>query len=82
MVTIVRTGPTNVLVYINGIQAATTGSITSPASSTNSLLFGVDRAGAHYLDGDIWLPQIWGEALPPTSIANLYLIQSLGRPWP
>ncbi len=82
MVTIVRTGPTNVLVYINGVQAATTGSITSPASSTNSLLFGLDGAGSQHIDGDIWLPQVWGEALPATSIANLYLIQSSGRPWP
>ena len=72
----------NALIYRNGIQTATTGSITSPASSTNSLIFGVDRAGAHYLDGNIWLPQIWGEALPATSVANLYFNQLYGNPWP
>jgi hypothetical protein len=82
MVTIVRTAPTNVLIYLNGIQAATTGSFTSPAPSTNSLRFGMDRAGDHFLDGDIWLPQIWGEALPATSIANLYFVEILGTPWP
>lgn len=82
MVTIVRTGPTTALIYINGAPAATTGSITIPASSTNSLVIGTDRAGAHHLDGDLCLPQIWSEALPPTAIANLYLIQSAGKPWP
>jgi hypothetical protein len=82
MVTVVRTAPTNALIYINGVRTATTGEITIPDSSTNSLLIGVDRAGAHTLDGDLWLPQIWGEALPATSIANLYLMQSSGRPWP
>ncbi len=82
MVTIVRTGPTNALIYLNGIQAPTTGSITIPAPSTNSLIFGVDRARAHYLDGNMWLPQIWGEALPATAIANLYFSQSSGYPWP
>jgi hypothetical protein len=82
MVTLVRTGPTNLLVYLNGIQAAVTGSWTSPAPSTNSLVFGKDRPTAHVLDGNIWLPQIWGEALPATSVANLYFIQSLGNPWP
>jgi hypothetical protein len=86
MVTIVRTGPTNALIYINGVPAATTGSIVSPAPSTNSLILGVNRTGAgfgtNYLDGDIWLTQIWGEALPATSIANLYFNQASGHPWP
>jgi hypothetical protein len=82
MVTIVRTGPNNAVIYINGIQAATTGSVTSPASSPYGLIIGADIAGAHYLDGDIWLPQIWGEALPPTAVANLYFMQLLGSPWP
>jgi predicted Zn-dependent protease len=82
MITIVRSGPTSVQIYINGIQVATSGSFTNPLSSVNSLLLGVDRAGAHFLDGDLWLPQIWGEALPATAIANLYFQQSLGIPWP
>jgi hypothetical protein len=82
MVTIVRSGPTNLFIYVNGIKAATTGSIVNPTSSTNSLIIGMDRAGGTFLDGDIWQPQIWSEALPATSIANLYLIQSSGRPWP
>jgi hypothetical protein len=82
MITIVRSGPTNAAIYINGIQAATTGSIVVPAPSTNSLLIGTDVAMSHFLDGDIWLPQIWGEALAPTDIANLYFQQVLGQPWP
>lgn len=82
MVTIVRTSVTNALIYINGVQALTTGSISNPASSTNSLVLGTDRLGDHFYDGDMWLPQIWGEALPGTDIANLYFMQSLGLPWP
>ena len=81
MVTIVRTGQNSATIYINGLQA-TSGYITSPAPSTNSLIIGVDRGGGHFLDGDFWLPQIWGEALPPTSIATLYFMQSSGYPWP
>jgi hypothetical protein len=86
MVTIVRTGPTNALIYINGLQVPTTGSIISPAPSTNSLILGVNRIGpgfgTNYLDGDVWLTQIWGEPLPATSIANLYFNQASGHPWP
>ena len=82
MVTIVRSGPTNALIYINGIQAASTGSITIPASSASSLRLGMERTGGNYFNGAIWLPQIWGEALPATSVANLYFIESFGQPWP
>ena len=82
MVTIVRTSTTNIAIYINGNSVPVTGQVISPAASTNSLVFGVDRLGQHTLDGDLALPQIWNEALPPTAIANLYLIQSSGKPWP
>jgi hypothetical protein len=82
MVTIVRTGPTNVLIYINGDQVATTGSFASPASSPNSLILGVDQAGDHHLDGNIWLTQIWSTPLSPTDISNLYFNQVTGVPWP
>jgi hypothetical protein len=82
MVTIVRTGPTTVLIYINGEQAATAGGFADPASSTNSLIFGVDRAGAHFLDGNIWLPQIWSTPLSSSQVADLYFKQVAGYPWP
>ena len=72
----------NALIYINGIQAATTGSITSPSSSTNTLKFGVDPTLTNHLDGNIWLPQIWSTALSPQDIANLYFNQFYGNPWP
>lgn len=82
MVTIVRTGPTTVLIYINGDQVPTTGSFISPASGPNSFVLGVDQAGAHHLDGNIWLTQIWSTPLSPTDIANLYFNQVSGVPWP
>jgi hypothetical protein len=82
MVTIVRNSPTNALIYINGIQAATTGGIGIPAPSTNSLVIGTDRAGAHYFDGNMWMTQIWSTPLAPADVANLFFIQSLGQPWP
>jgi len=41
MVTVVRAAATNVLLYINGKQAAN-GNTSSPAPSSNSLKFGVD----------------------------------------
>lgn len=82
MITIVRTGPTELLIYINGNPVSTFGSIVSPASSDKSLMIGTDRAGAHNYDGDLSAPQIWGNALSPRAIANLYLIQSSGQLWP
>jgi len=81
MVTIVRNSLTNAIIYIDGVEAAS-GPIISPAPSTNALIMGVSSANTHYLDGDIWLPQIWGEALPGTAIANLYINQLKGYPWP
>jgi hypothetical protein len=82
MVSIVRTGPTNVLFYINGDPVATTGSFNDPASSLQSLLVGVDRAGQHHLDGNIWLLQIWSTALTPGDVANLFIHQVRGAAWP
>jgi hypothetical protein len=82
MVTIVRSGLTNLAIYINGIQVATTGGIVVPASSSSGLVIGMDGLNGGFLDGDLWQPQIWAEALPATAVANLYLIQSSGRPWP
>jgi len=82
MVTIVRTRPTNVQFYINGNPVATTGSFADPGSSANSLVVGVDRAGGHHLDGNIWLLQIWGTPLAPGDVANLYFNQVSGVPWP
>jgi hypothetical protein len=36
----------------------------------------------HFLDGNIWLLQIWGTPLTSGDVANLYLNQSSGFPWP
>ena len=47
-----------------------------------SLKFGVDPDSTNYYDGDIWLPQIWTNALAPIDIANLYINQTSGNPWP
>jgi hypothetical protein len=82
MVTITRNGANTPLVYINGGLASTTGTFVNPAPSTNSLVFGVSRSGGHYLDGNIWQPQIWDKALSPQDIANLYIHQLSGVPWP
>ena len=84
MVTVTRAGTNTPWIYINGLQVATTGTFTDPASSANSLIFGlgVDSDGATDLDGNIWLPQIWSTNLSPTDVANLYLIQLSGVPWP
>jgi hypothetical protein len=82
MVTIVRTGPSTVLIYSNGKQVTTGGSFACPASSTNSLILGVDRAGEHHLDGNIWLTQIWSNPLSSADIANLYFNQLNGYAWP
>jgi hypothetical protein len=46
------------------------------------LVIGKDQAGQHFLDGDIWLTQIWGKALSPTDIANLFYNQETGTIWP
>ena len=82
MVTVVRTGPTNVVFYINGNRVATTGTFGDPAPSADSLIVGVDRSGQHHLDGNIWLLQIWSSALPAGDVANLYFHQVTGVPWP
>jgi hypothetical protein len=81
MVTVVRNSLTNAIIYINGVEAAS-GPIVSPAPSTNALIMGVSSANTHYYDGNMWLPQIWGEALPGTAVANLYINQASGSPWP
>jgi hypothetical protein len=82
MVTLVRTDATNVLIYLNGNKTATTGSFMSPAISSQSLLVGRDRAGMHFLDGNLWLLQMWNEPLTPSDVVNLYLNQISGLPWP
>ena len=85
MVTITRAGTNAPLIYINGGEVPTTGSFANPASTTNSLVFGANMSvnnGGNYLDGDIWLPQIWSAALSPSDVANLYFNQALGLPWP
>jgi hypothetical protein len=81
MVTVVRTASTNSVIYINGRQMAD-GNLPSPSSSAISLKFGVDPTLSNHLDGNIWLPQIWGEALPGTAVLTLYNNQLSGIPWP
>jgi len=81
MVTCVWDG-TNAFIYIDGSQVAITGTFSAPASSAYSLVMGLDSSGANRLDGQIWLTQIWGSALSPTDIANLYFQQVNGIQWP
>lgn len=85
MVTIVRTEETNAIIYFNGLPE-TNGTIISPSPSTNDLIFGVDATFSmspnRFLDGDLWLPQIWRTNLSSVHIANLYLNQKSGNPWP
>ena len=90
MVTITRDGTNTPLIYLDGGRMATTGPFANPASSTNSLIFGVRRLGANDIvtggtnnyDGHIWLTQIWAAALPAASVALLYTNQLSGVPWP
>lgn len=84
MVTITYDGTNNPLIYINGLVVPTTGTFVNPASSGNSLIFGlgVGPYGLNDLDGDIWLPQIWSKVLSPMDIANLYCNQLFGIRWP
>ena len=82
MVTITRSGTNTPLIYINGRLTASTGSFANPASSTSSLVFGVSKTGGNFLDGDIWEPQIWNTSLSATDVANLYMNQVSGVPWP
>jgi len=72
MVTITYDGTNNPLIYINGLVVPTTGTFVNPASSGNSLIFGlgVGPYGLNDLDGDIWLPQIWSKVLSPMDIAT------------
>jgi hypothetical protein len=82
MITVVRNGTNTPLIYVNGALTATVGSFANPAPSSTSLIFGKTTDGAHYLDGDLWQPQIWNTALSPTDISNLYFNQVSGLPWP
>jgi hypothetical protein len=88
MVTVTRDGSDTPLIYINGQLTSTSGSFIDPASSSNNLMFGYgadqdsSSHGPYYLDGNIWLPQVWSTALSPSDIANLYYNQSLGSAWP
>jgi hypothetical protein len=81
MLTIVRSAVTNTTLYVDGLPVAST-NLQSPGPSGASLKFAVDPSGTDYYDGNLWLPQIWGESLPATSIANLYFNQRSGVPWP
>jgi len=85
MLTITRDGTNTPLILINGQVWATTGVFANPASSGNNLVIGYgedSEFGSVYLDGDIWMVQIWSEALPATSILILYTNQLSGNPWP
>ena len=73
---------TNGAIYINGAPAVVSGSFSPPASSSYSLIFGVDPTGTTNFDGDIWLPQIWSSGLSAHDVANLYLKQLNGISFP
>jgi len=81
MVTCVWDG-TAASIYIDGSRVNSSGTFSAPAPSAYSLVIGKDQAGQHFLDGDIWLTQIWGKALSPTDIANLFYNQETGTIWP
>jgi hypothetical protein len=85
MLTVTRDSTNTPLILINGQVWATTGTFANPASSTNDLTIGTGQDGDPsnpFLDGDIWMVQIWGEALPASLILILYTNQLSGIPWP
>jgi hypothetical protein len=88
MVTVTRNGTNAPLVYLNGLPIATElyggSSFPNLISSSNPLTFGVGTNGAGILqyDGNMWLPQIWSTNLSSVDIANLYLQELQGVPWP
>jgi hypothetical protein len=71
MVTAVRTGPTTVLIYANGLLQNTIGSFTNPTPCNNTLIFGSDYYGNQY-DGDLGTIRIYGRPLSPGEITALY----------
>jgi hypothetical protein len=85
MLTVTRDGTNTPAILINGQVWATTNTFANPAPSTNSLTIGSgedDGFSNPYLDGDIWMVQMWDEALPATSVYILYTNQLSGVPWP
>jgi len=89
MVTITRVGTHLLVIYINALPVATVGSLFPKLiSTTNTLVFGEGvflcdgSVITNYLDGDIWLPQVWSTALSQSDIAKLYCNQLWGMPWP
>ena len=82
MVTVTRDGIHVPLIYVNGSPVATSGSFVNPGSSGDSLLVGVSKISSGYLDGDMALLQIWNTVLSPADVANLYINQLSGSPWP
>jgi hypothetical protein len=76
---------TNAFIYNDGVKFPTSGSFSTPGSSGNPLIIGVDatRDSANgYLDGEIWNPQIWSLRLTDAEIANLYFNQVQDISWP
>jgi hypothetical protein len=85
MLTVTREGTNTPTILINGQVWATIYRFTDPAPSTSSLRIGSGDDGDpanRYLDGDIWMVQMWDEALPATSVYILYGNQLSGIPWP
>jgi hypothetical protein len=72
MITVVRTGPTTVQIYRNGLLQNTAGSFANPAPSSYPLLFGDDYAGNQY-DGDLGTIRIYSRPLSASEINALYL---------
>jgi len=63
-------------------MATTIGSFMSPASSSNSLILGSSKERTSWYDGNLSQPQIWSTALSSMDVANLYMNQVKGIPWP
>ncbi len=81
MVTVVRTGLTGPLLYING-HLVDSKNLPSPSSSPSSLKFASNPAFNDSYNGDLWLPQIWSTPLSAQQVASLYFNQKAGFPWP
>ena len=71
MVTVVRTGPSTVSIYANGLLQNTLGSFGNPAPSSNPVIFGDDFVGNQY-DGDLGTIRIYDRPLSPSEVSALY----------
>lgn len=72
MITVVRTSPTTILIYRDGLLQNTTGTFGNPTPSSSPLTFGDDYVGNQY-DGDLGTIRIYSHPLSASQITTLYL---------